>query len=135
MNKITHGGPTTGDSIIAVDDISFLNCETSYQPPGNKVSINITIVCVFVVNSADVHLVHLIQAECTEIRTGDEANSEIPFPSSALSAFDCSFEDGLCSWVQGGEDELDWLSRSGPTEAPNTGPAGDHTTGKGHYFC
>lgn len=62
------------------------------------------------------------------------ANLEIPFPSSALAACDCSFEDGLCTWVQGGRDELDWLSRSGPTEAPNTGPAGDHTTGKGHYY-
>lgn len=60
-------------------------------------------------------------------------NSETPFPSSALSACGCSFEDGLCVWVQGAEDELDWISRSGPTETPNTGPAGDHTTGKGHF--
>lgn len=52
-------------------------------------------------------------------------------PPSALSAYSCSFEAGLCIWVQGAEDELDWLSTSGPTETPNTGPAGDHTTGKG----
>ncbi|XP_034558606.1 MAM and LDL-receptor class A domain-containing protein 2 [Notolabrus celidotus] len=76
---------TARDHIVAVDDISFLNCEKSYQPP-------------------------------------------------ALSACGCSFEDSLCSWVQGAEDELDWLSRSGPTETPNTGPAGDHTTGKGKYI-
>ncbi|XP_039670520.1 MAM and LDL-receptor class A domain-containing protein 1 [Perca fluviatilis] len=85
MNKVTQTDTTAGDHIVAVDDISFLNCEKSYQPP-------------------------------------------------ALSAWGCSFEDGLCVWVQGAEDELDWLSRSGPTETPNTGPAGDHTTGKGKYL-
>lgn len=63
----------------------------------------------------------------------ENADSEVLFPSSALSACGCSFEDGLCVWVQGAEERLDWLSRSGPTETPNTGPAGDHTTGKGHY--
>uniref|UniRef100_A0A3Q3EFD0 MAM and LDL-receptor class A domain-containing protein 2-like n=2 Tax=Kryptolebias marmoratus TaxID=37003 RepID=A0A3Q3EFD0_KRYMA len=74
-----------GDHIVAVDDISFLNCEKSYQPPD-------------------------------------------------LSSLNCTFEDDLCLWVQGAEGELDWLSRSGPTETPNTGPAGDHTTGKGKYL-
>ncbi|XP_039999701.1 MAM and LDL-receptor class A domain-containing protein 1 [Xiphias gladius] len=85
MNKATQGGTTTGDGVFAVDDISFLNCEKSYQPP-------------------------------------------------ALSAYGCSFEDGLCVWVQGAEDDLDWLIGSGPTETPNTGPAGDHNTGKGNYL-
>ncbi|XP_018531715.2 MAM and LDL-receptor class A domain-containing protein 1 [Lates calcarifer] len=85
INNTTQGAATTGDRIFAVDDISFLNCDKSYQPP-------------------------------------------------ALSAYGCSFEDGLCVWVQGAEDELDWLSGSGPTETPNTGPAGDHTTGKGRYL-
>ncbi|KAF3858061.1 hypothetical protein F7725_011262 [Dissostichus mawsoni] len=55
-------------------------------------------------------------------------------PSSALSACGCSFEDGLCVWVQGAEDELDWLSRTGPTETPNTGPTGDHSTSRGKYL-
>ncbi|XP_038573588.1 MAM and LDL-receptor class A domain-containing protein 1 [Micropterus salmoides] len=85
MNKVTQSDTTAGDHIVAVDDISFLNCEKSYQPP-------------------------------------------------ALSACGCSFEEGLCVWVQGAEDELEWLSSSGPTETPNTGPAGDHTTGKGKYL-
>ncbi|XP_069014100.1 apical endosomal glycoprotein [Embiotoca jacksoni] len=79
INKATQG------AVVAVDDISFLNCEKSYKPP-------------------------------------------------ALSSLGCSFEDGLCSWVQGAKDELDWLNRSGPTETPNTGPAGDHTTSKGKYL-
>ncbi|XP_028297170.1 MAM and LDL-receptor class A domain-containing protein 2 isoform X2 [Gouania willdenowi] len=70
---------------VAVDDVSFLNCHKSYQPP-------------------------------------------------ALSAYGSSFEDGFGFWVQGAHDELDWLSRSGPTDSPNTGPAGDHTSGKGKYL-
>ncbi|XP_076003138.1 apical endosomal glycoprotein [Genypterus blacodes] len=74
-----------GDHNLAVDDISFLNCEKSFQPP-------------------------------------------------APSAYSCSFEDGLCLWLQGAEDELDWQLKSGPTETPNTGPAGDHTTGSGKYI-
>lgn len=53
------------------------------------------------------------------------------FLFSDLPSFSCTFEDGLCLWVQGAKDELDWLSRSDPTDTPNTGPAGDHTTGKG----
>ncbi|XP_070701014.1 MAM and LDL-receptor class A domain-containing protein 1 [Pempheris klunzingeri] len=85
MNKVTQTDTTAGEHVVAVDDIYFLNCEKSYQPP-------------------------------------------------ALSDSGCSFEDSLCVWVQGGEDQLDWLSRSGPTETPNTGPAGDHTNGKGRYL-
>ncbi|KAK1879509.1 MAM and LDL-receptor class A domain containing protein 1 [Dissostichus eleginoides] len=85
VNKVTQTETTAGDHIVAVDDISFLNCEKSYQPP-------------------------------------------------ALSACGCSFEDGLCVWVQGAEDELDWLSRTGPTETPNTGPTGDHSTSRGKYL-
>ncbi|KAM9718846.1 MAM and LDL-receptor class A domain-containing protein 1 [Menidia menidia] len=77
--------PGAGKHAVSVDDISFLNCEKSYQPP-------------------------------------------------ALSSFSCTFEDGLCVWVKGAEDELDWVSRTGPTETPNTGPAGDHTTGEGKYL-
>ncbi|AWP03839.1 putative apical endosomal glycoprotein-like [Scophthalmus maximus] len=61
-------------------------------------------------------------------------NCEKSYRPPALSAYSCSFEAGLCIWVQGAEDELDWLSTSGPTETPNTGPAGDHTTGKGKYL-
>ncbi|XP_076601667.1 MAM and LDL-receptor class A domain-containing protein 1-like [Chaetodon auriga] len=85
LSKGTQMDAAAADDVVAVDDISFLNCENSYQPP-------------------------------------------------ALSACDCSFEEPLCVWVQGAEDELDWLSRSGPTETPNTGPAGDHTTSKGNYL-
>ncbi|XP_061879772.1 MAM and LDL-receptor class A domain-containing protein 1 isoform X1 [Entelurus aequoreus] len=71
--------------VVAVDDISFLNCENFFQPP-------------------------------------------------ALPAFRCTFEDSLCDWLQGADDDLDWTIRSGPTDTPNTGPAGDHTTGTGNYL-
>ncbi|RVE62060.1 hypothetical protein OJAV_G00176900 [Oryzias javanicus] len=74
-----------GGAAVAVDDISFLNCEQTYQP-------------------------------------------------AAVSASSCTFDDGMCGWTQGAEDELDWLSESGPTETPDSGPAGDHTTGKGNYL-
>ncbi|XP_077378927.1 MAM and LDL-receptor class A domain-containing protein 1 isoform X1 [Festucalex cinctus] len=83
-NNATRRDAATDACVAAVDDISFLNCYQSFQPPG-------------------------------------------------LSTFSCTFEDGLCAWTQGADDQLDWLTGSGPTETPNTGPAGDHTTGKGKY--
>ncbi|KAM4557404.1 apical endosomal glycoprotein [Fundulus diaphanus] len=85
ISKTGGASSATWDHVVAVDDISFINCETSYDPP-------------------------------------------------ALSSYGCAFEDGLCVWVQGAEDELDWRSASGPTETPNTGPAGDHTHGTGKYL-
>ncbi|TWW73586.1 LDL-receptor class A domain-containing protein 2 Skeletal organic matrix MAM and [Takifugu flavidus] len=85
FSGVSKAEVTSGTRIIAVDDISFLNCEKSSKVP-------------------------------------------------ALQTYDCSFEDGLCGWTQGAEDGLDWTSGSGPTETPNTGPAGDHTTGKGKYL-
>ncbi|XP_014854147.1 PREDICTED: MAM and LDL-receptor class A domain-containing protein 2-like [Poecilia mexicana] len=85
ISKATGPISSPGDHVVAVDDISFINCETTYEPP-------------------------------------------------ALSSYGCTFEDGLCVWVQGAEDELDWSSGSGPTETPNTGPTADHTTGTGKYL-
>lgn len=89
--KICFSGLNNGHTeshqnvVMALDDMAFINCEKSYQPP-------------------------------------------------ALATLGCSFEDGLCSWLQGAEDNLDWTLGSGPTETPNTGPTGDHTTGKGKYL-
>ncbi|XP_054624893.1 MAM and LDL-receptor class A domain-containing protein 1 [Dunckerocampus dactyliophorus] len=80
-----QGDATNEACVVAVDDVSFLNCENSFHPP-------------------------------------------------ALSALGCTFEDDLGVWVQGAEDDLDWISWSGPTDTPNTGPAGDHTTGEGKYL-
>ncbi|CAL9689269.1 unnamed protein product [Knipowitschia caucasica] len=80
-----NDGTIHKDLVVALDDLSFINCEKSYQPP-------------------------------------------------ALPSLGCSFEDGLCTWSQGAEDNLDWTLGSGPTGTPNTGPTGDHTTGKGKYL-
>nr|XP_057907663.1 MAM and LDL-receptor class A domain-containing protein 1-like [Doryrhamphus excisus] len=80
-----RGNGATEACVVAVDDVSFLNCEDSFHPP-------------------------------------------------ELSALGCTFEDDLCVWVQGASDDLDWISWSGPTDTPNTGPVGDHTTGKGKYL-
>ncbi|KAI5627922.1 MAM and LDL-receptor class A domain-containing protein 1 [Silurus asotus] len=77
-NKAVHPG-------ASLDDVSFLNCETSFQPP-------------------------------------------------AVSTAGCTFENDLCRWVQGGTGDLDWQKKSGPSETVNTGPAGDHTSGKGYYL-
>ncbi|XP_077471884.1 MAM and LDL-receptor class A domain-containing protein 1 isoform X3 [Stigmatopora argus] len=81
----TREDAPTDACVVAVDDISFLNCQQSFRPP-------------------------------------------------ALSTFGCDFEDGLCIWTQGADDQLDWLVGSGPTGTPNTGPAGDRTPGKGNYI-
>ncbi|XP_041944947.1 MAM and LDL-receptor class A domain-containing protein 2 isoform X2 [Alosa sapidissima] len=75
---------TLSGSSVALDDISFHNCDTLYQPPD-------------------------------------------------LTDLSCSFDQGLCAWVQGAADDLDWQRRSGPTDTANTGPGGDHTSGQGHY--
>lgn len=110
-----------------MDDISFLNCEKSYQPPGMY-----NTACKFIVNELQWYASLVFFSVKLQFE-GRFAHLKIVFHSSALSACGCSFEDSLCVWVQGAADELDWLSRSGPTETPNTGPAGDHTTGKGHF--
>lgn len=53
---------------------------------------------------------------------------------SALSACGCSFEDGPCLWVQEPQPRVQWLSKSGDTDTPHTGPVGDHTSGSGGFF-
>ncbi|XP_075875933.1 MAM and LDL-receptor class A domain-containing protein 1 [Nelusetta ayraudi] len=51
-----------------------------------------------------------------------------------LPACGCSFEDGLCLWVQEPQPRVEWLSWSGATDNPHTGPEGDHTSGTGKYL-
>uniref|UniRef100_S4RH84 MAM domain-containing protein n=1 Tax=Petromyzon marinus TaxID=7757 RepID=S4RH84_PETMA len=49
----------------------------------------------------------------------------------------CDFDDEespLCSWVQLSADAADWISHSGETPNPFTGPSGDHTTGSTSYI-
>ncbi|XP_077580663.1 MAM and LDL-receptor class A domain-containing protein 2 [Stigmatopora nigra] len=81
----TREDSPTDACVVALDDISFLNCHQSFHPP-------------------------------------------------ELSTLGCDFEDGLCIWTQGADDQLDWLVGSGTTGTPNTGPAGDRTPGKDNYI-
>ncbi|XP_063956689.1 MAM and LDL-receptor class A domain-containing protein 1-like [Lytechinus pictus] len=49
----------------------------------------------------------------------------------------CTFEDGMCGYIQGkspDEDDFDWLRGTGETSSDTTGPRFDHTTGSGYYM-
>ncbi|XP_067219288.1 MAM and LDL-receptor class A domain-containing protein 1 isoform X1 [Chanodichthys erythropterus] len=61
-------------------------------------------------------------------------NCEKDYQPPDFSLATCSFEKDLCGWIQGAAEDLDWERWSGPTETPNTGPSGDHTSGKGYYL-
>ena len=39
--------------------------------------------------------------------------------------------NGLCTWTQDINDEINWIRSHGPTPSASTGPAGDHTSGGG----
>ncbi|XP_030849917.1 MAM and LDL-receptor class A domain-containing protein 1-like [Strongylocentrotus purpuratus] len=54
--------------------------------------------------------------------------------TDVLAQFDCSFDNGLCSWTQDASDYKDWTIQSGPTTTGGTGPSGDHTSGDGQYL-
>eukprot|EP00057_Strongylocentrotus_purpuratus_P009663 XP_011664137.1 PREDICTED: MAM domain-containing glycosylphosphatidylinositol anchor protein 2-like [Strongylocentrotus purpuratus] len=58
----------------------------------------------------------------------------IHFSLTVLAQFDCSFDNGLCSWTQDASDYKDWTIQSGPTTTGGTGPSGDHTSGDGQYL-
>jgi len=48
---------------------------------------------------------------------------------------DCTFEDGVCGFVQDSNDDFDWTRRIGGTPSGGTGPEVDHTTGRiGTFF-
>uniref|UniRef100_A0A096M1D9 Zonadhesin-like n=1 Tax=Poecilia formosa TaxID=48698 RepID=A0A096M1D9_POEFO len=49
--------------------------------------------------------------------------------------FDCSFQNGLCTWRQMITDAFDWERNNGSTPTEMTGPSSDHTGGNdGHYI-
>ena len=53
------------------------------------------------------------------------------YPFFIFTAWNCSFENGLCGVVNEIGDDFDWSLNSGSTISSGTGPSGDHTTGQG----
>lgn len=48
----------------------------------------------------------------------------------------CTFENGMCGWLQDSDDDFNWRKKTGPTSTQFTGPSADHTVGtsKGNCF-
>lgn len=69
--------------------------------------------------------------------TDDVAIDDISFENCAENRtrhiLECDFEIDLCSWQTGGLADFNWTRGSGQTTTYETGPPGDHTTGKGYY--
>ena len=53
------------------------------------------------------------------------------FSTETESSYDCSFEQGLCTWTQDMTDDFNWTRSQGPTGTMMTGPIIDHTLGTG----
>ncbi|KAG7319736.1 hypothetical protein KOW79_016879 [Hemibagrus wyckioides] len=68
----------------------------------------------------------------TLIPTVTSATTKSAF--SPVCAFDCNFDNNLCTWSQLATDVFDWTRHSGPTSTALTGPSSDHTTGTGYYL-
>ena len=53
----------------------------------------------------------------------------------ALAQIDCDFESNSCGWQQIQlDDQFDWEREQGDTPTADTGPYGDHTTGRKYHF-
>ena len=109
---------------IAIDDISFSNCQLptprpSCQPNqfqcGNGACIMKTRVCDFTDDCGDL---------------SDEGNV------TCAAYTGCTFESGTCIWSQSTNDDFDWTRSAGQTSTVGTGPSRDHTLNSavGHYM-
>lgn len=69
--------------------------------------------------------------------TDDVAIDDISFTKCSNNrsrhVLDCDFETDFCSWQTDGLADFSWTRQSSQTSSLNTGPPGDHTTGKGYY--
>lgn len=70
--------------------------------------------------------------------TDDVAIDDISFnqcsDGRSRHVLDCDFESDLCSWQTDGLADFSWTRQSSQTTTINTGPPGDHTTGRGYYI-
>ncbi|XP_054245935.1 LOW QUALITY PROTEIN: MAM and LDL-receptor class A domain-containing protein 1 [Indicator indicator] len=121
LSKISLG---VYDGVSAIDDVTFESC--ALPPPAascegpNRFWCRDTRACI------DSLLVCDLVDNCGDGSDEDNCNPDLQ----------CNFENGLCSWEQDVEDDLDWVRIQGPTPTANTGPLKDHTTGTawGHYL-
>ena len=69
--------------------------------------------------------------------TDDVAIDDISFnqcsENRTRNILDCDFEIDFCSWETNGLADFNWTRGSAQTTSTQTGPPGDHTTGKGYY--
>lgn len=48
-----------------------------------------------------------------------------------FKAATCTFDSGLCGWLQSTHDNIDWRTGKGSTPSRNTGPHQDHDGNSG----
>ncbi len=69
--------------------------------------------------------------------TDDVAIDDISFSQCSANrsrhVLDCDFETDFCLWETQGLGDFEWTRKSLQTTSLDTGPPGDHTTGKGFY--
>lgn len=93
-------------------------------------------------NTTYVHGSRWTENGCLECECHDGTTSCTRLPvcsqsaESVVSLFDCSFEDGMCDWINDDNGDVEWERNRGPTLTPNTGPDVDHTLGSalGYYL-
>ncbi|KAF3698789.1 MAM and LDL-receptor class A domain-containing protein 1 [Channa argus] len=80
--------------------------------------------------------VHIIRNEsCHDIILTTTPNPVTMTTAAPASAMDCSFEQGLCSWVQEDSDDFNWSLTSGyHIDQPWDGPLYDHTVANDRGF-
>eukprot|EP00057_Strongylocentrotus_purpuratus_P018006 XP_011672480.1 PREDICTED: MAM and LDL-receptor class A domain-containing protein 2 [Strongylocentrotus purpuratus] len=108
---------------IAIDDISFRDCDFPAPPAGGCDPTEYTCDnqrCINTDRYCD------LTDDCGDMSDEDDCGSYE----------NCNFESGICTWSQLLTDELDWRHFAGLTRTPFTGPSRDHTTGlvSGYYI-
>uniref|UniRef100_A0A8C4IDF4 MAM domain-containing protein n=1 Tax=Dicentrarchus labrax TaxID=13489 RepID=A0A8C4IDF4_DICLA len=80
--------------------------------------------------------VHIIRGmSCDDVISTTTPNPATTTTAAPASAMDCTFEQGLCIWVQEVSDDLNWtLSRGLQVEQPWAGPQYDHTVNNNEGF-
>jgi hypothetical protein len=121
-----HTGSNSGNA--ALDDIGFINCNPRVTPR----------VC----SPAKTERQCVFSGECVSLekmcdggKDCLDGSDEDPSLCGLLPGH-CDFENGLCGYSQGSDDNFDWLLYSGSTISVLTGPPFDHTygTAAGHYI-